>query len=234
YFNYRNKWTGGHNVVGAPAPDTTFYFAEGTTRRNDTDGHFDEWVCIQNPGKKAADVTITYYTAGAGVQTQEVKVDPASRKTVDVWLKLGSDVDASFKVTSSEPVLVERPMYFNYHNVWAGGHDVMGCAAPRNSFYFAEGTTLLDFNTWVAVMNTSSSKATVTFKYMLGDGTNKQATVTVEPNQRYTREVVADVGINQDVSILVESDRLIVAERPMYFGYHGWCPGGHTTLGYGL
>ena len=30
YFNYKEKWTGGHDVVGARAPATTFYFAEGT------------------------------------------------------------------------------------------------------------------------------------------------------------------------------------------------------------
>jgi len=38
----------------------------------------------------------------------------------------------------------------------------------------------------------------------------------------------------QDVSIWIESDRNIVAERPMYINYHGWCTGGHDTLGYGI
>ena len=55
YFNYKGVWTGGHDVVGATAPATTFYFAEGTCRPD-----FDPYFCIQNPGSAAADVTLTY------------------------------------------------------------------------------------------------------------------------------------------------------------------------------
>jgi hypothetical protein len=233
YFNYRNKWNDGHDVVGANGTDTVFYFAEGTTRHNQADGEFEEWISIQNPNDSEAKVTITYYTDGKGIQTQDVSVLPRSRQTVDIGLRLGPDVDTSFKLTSSVPVLAERPSYFNYRNVWDGGHDVMGGSAPKKTFYFAEGNTLPGFNTWIAVMNTSTEKATVTFNYMLGDGTNRKASVQVEPNQRYTREVSRDVPANQDVSIMVASDRLIVAERPMYFDYQAWCTGGSNTLGYG-
>jgi hypothetical protein len=51
--------------------------------------------------------------------------------------------------------------------------------------------------------------------------------VTVDPKQRYTREVVADVGPEQDVSIVVVGDQGIVAERPMYFDDHNWS---HSSL----
>ena len=236
YFFYHNEWTGGHDVVGAPGPDTSFYFAEGTTRDNAQDGAFEEWICLQNATSTAAPVRITYYTDQAGPQYQDVTVGATSRLTVDVKLKLGTNVDTSFNIesTSGVPILAERPMYFNYHNVWNGGHDVMGCNIPKKSFYFAEGTTLPDFATWIAVMNPGSTNATVTFKYMLGTGANIEKSVVVAPQKRYTRDVLADVGPNQDVSILVEGDSELVAERPMYFNYHGWCTGGHDTLGYGI
>ena len=243
YFFYHDKWnllprqwTGGHDVVGAPGPDTEFYFAEGTTRDNAVDGAFEEWICLQNATSTAAPVRITYFTDQAGTQTQDVVVGATSRLTVDVKLKLGTNVDTSFKIesTTGVPILVERPMYFNYHSAWNGGHDVMGCNIPRKSFYFAEGTTLTNFATWIAVMNPGSSNATVTFKYLLGDGTNKEASVVVGPEKRYTRNVLTDVGINQDVSIVVEGSSEIVVERPMYFNYHDWCTGGSDTLGYGI
>jgi hypothetical protein len=233
YFNYRNKWTGGHDTVGAPGPDTVFYLAEGTTRNNTTDGAFDEWITIQNPGSADAAITLNYYTT-AGVQTQDITVPKKSRQTVDVKLRLGPDVDSSCKVVSSVPVLVERPMYFNYRNSWNGGHDVMGCPAPKNAFYFAEGNTLSEFSTWVAVMNTGNSRANVTFDYMLSNGTRRQAKAAVEPGQRYTRSVLEDVGLDKNFSLRVSSDQQIVAERPMYFNYHGWCTGGSDTVGYGL
>jgi hypothetical protein len=236
YFDYHGKWTGGHDVVGAPGPDTTFYFAEGTTRDNTLDGSFNEWICLQNATDTDTTATITYYTSQAGTQTQTAAVPRKSRVTVDVNTRLGPDVDNSFKVTSADnvPILAERPMYFNYHSAWNGGHDVMGCDAPRKNFYFAEGTTRADFATWLAVMNPTSSEANVTFHYMLGDGTGRAVTVAVAPGKRYTRDVLADVGANQDVSIWIGSDRDVVAERPMYFNYHGWATGGHDTLGYGI
>ncbi|MBN1290088.1 MAG: hypothetical protein JXA49_10690 [Actinobacteria bacterium] len=234
YFNYRDKWTGGHNVVGAPGPARTFYFAEGTTRDNVTDGAFEEWICIQNPGLAEATVNITYWTANAGTQTQTVTVGATSRQTVDVKLRLGADVDTSFKVDSDEPILVERPMYFNYHNVWPGGHNVMGCPGPTSSFYFAEGTTLPEFNTYLAVLNPGTTPANVTFNYMLEGEPNKTVSVVIDPEKRYTHNVADSIGLNKNVSVMVQSDQPIVAERPMYFGYHGVWPGGHDTLGYGI
>ena len=236
YFNYRNKWSGGHDVVGAPGPDTEFYFAEGTTRDNPADGSFEEWLCLQNPSGTAADVTITYYTEQAGTQTEDVTVGARSRHTVDVKLKLGADVDAACKVesTNNVPILAERPLYFNYHAVWPGGHDVMGCNAPKKSYYFAEGTTLTEFNTYVAVMNPGANAATVTFTYMIEGEPSQQTTVTIDPSKRFTQDVASVIGVNKNVSMLIESNEPIVAERPMYFGYKGWCAGGHDTLGYGI
>ncbi|MBU4174341.1 MAG: hypothetical protein KKB90_03615 [Actinobacteria bacterium] len=159
-----------------------------------------------------------------------------SRHTVDVKLKLGADVDTDCKVESTNdvPILAERPLYFNYHSIWPGGHDVMGCNAPKKSFYFAEGTTLTEFNTYVAVMNPGANAATVNFTYMIEGEPSQQTTVTIEPSKRFTQDVASVIGVNKNVSMLIESDQPIVAERPMYFGYKGWCAGGHDTLGYGI
>jgi len=53
-----------------------------------------------------------------------------SRVTVSPRDKLGTGNDAahdfSTKITSSQPIIAERPMYFNYNGVWTGGHDVVG------------------------------------------------------------------------------------------------------------
>ena len=65
YFNYKGVWTGGHDVVGATSPPTTFYFAEGTCRPD-----FDPYLCIQNPGDADADVTITYMKGDGTTDSQ--------------------------------------------------------------------------------------------------------------------------------------------------------------------
>ena len=126
YFNYSGLgnwgWTGGHCVIGATQPATEWFFAEGYTGQ-----YFEEWLCIQNPGGAAAALTITYYPEGGGapiVRTHSVGAN--SRFTVPVNVDAGSDLAISAKVTSTQPVIVERPMYFNFQGKWSGGHDVVG------------------------------------------------------------------------------------------------------------
>jgi hypothetical protein len=29
-------------------------------------------------------------------------------------------------IEADDPIVAERPMYFNYRGTWSGGHDVMG------------------------------------------------------------------------------------------------------------
>jgi len=129
---------------------------------------------------------------------------------------------------------VERPIYFNYHDAWAGGDDVMGCPEPKMKFYFAEGNTLDDFVTYITVLNPQTSAASIKLTFMVEGESQKEVLDTVQPSSRYTKDVSTLVGKNKSFSILVESDKPVVTERPMYFNYHGWCPGGHTTMGYGI
>ncbi len=128
YFNYNGVWTGGHDVVGATSPSTTFYFAEGTCRPG-----FDPYFCIQNPWSWAAEVTLTYMKGDGTTASDQVTVAPNSRSTVSPRNKLGTGDDAahdfSAKIESTNsllPIIAERPMYFNYNGVWTGGHDVVG------------------------------------------------------------------------------------------------------------
>ena len=129
YFNYSgmgpHAWTGGHCVIGATASADTWFFAEGYTGAG-----FEEWICIQNPGTTAADVTITYYPEGGGepIVCPQPQVGANSRYTayVNGPTNAGPGRSISAEVTSDQPVICERPMYFDYNAVWTGGHDVVG------------------------------------------------------------------------------------------------------------
>jgi hypothetical protein len=135
YFNYLGghnyNWNGGDDVVGATAPQSAFYFAEGTCRPN-----FDPYFCIQNPGSTAADVTLTYMKGDGTTTTDSVTVPPNSRATVLPRNKLGTgddpghDFSTKVECTNGQSIIAERPMYFNYlggHNYnWNGGDDVVG------------------------------------------------------------------------------------------------------------
>jgi hypothetical protein len=121
YFDYRGVWDGGHDVLGANTPATTWFFADGYTGDN-----FDEWLCLQNPGTDTANVTITYYPTSGTPISKPHTVSPNSRLTVNVNNDAGSNLEISTKVSSDKPIITERPMYFAYQGVWTGGHDVVG------------------------------------------------------------------------------------------------------------
>jgi FtsP/CotA-like multicopper oxidase with cupredoxin domain len=238
YFNYKGAWTGGHDVVGATAPASTFYFAEGTTRPD-----FDPYICIQNPGGADADITITYMKGDGTTVAEQLTVPKNSRSTITPRTKLGTgedvahDFSASVECTNGQQIVAERPMYFNYKGAWTGGHDVVGATAPASAFYFAEGTTRPDFDPYICIQNPGGTDAEVLITYLTGDSTTVNVTLTVPKNSRSTVTPRSKLGTGEDVahdfSAKVEctNGQLIIAERPMYFNYKGAWTGGHDVVG---
>jgi len=228
YFNYNGVWTGGSDAIGATAPNTSWYFAEGTTLPN-----FDEYVTVLNPGDTAASLTFRYMVEGAGEQDVPGSVGPHSRATFNTASQIGANKNSSLQLDSTQNVVAERPMYFNYHGAWTGGHDVVGANAPAKAWYLAEGTTRTGFEEWLCLQNPGSSPITVNATYQLGSGQGApiSKTYTVPAKQRLTVSVNAEIGPNKDDSVALTSTGSFIAERPMYFSYHGLWTGGHDVLG---
>ena len=225
YFDY-NGWTGGHNVMGANSLANRWYFAEGTTRSG-----FDTYLCIQNPNGINAEVTMRFVLGDGAEVTHSMNVPATSRQTVKVNDVVGEGNDVSAVIDSTSPVLIERPMYFNYREKWTGGHVAMGARSPKNSWFFAEGTTRDGFEEWLSLENPGMVDATADISYMLEDGSVTDTTVAVPAHTRVTVDVPLAVGPGRDVSAAVWSDVAIIVERPMYFLYHGMWPGGHDVVG---
>jgi len=244
YFNYRSGngiWSGGHDVMGAESPQREWFFAEGCTRPG-----FHTWLCLQNPGEEPAHVVLDYLCGDGANERRELVVKPKSRFTVAVHqpgLGIGAHDsahgDVSIKVSSDQPVVAERPMYFNYNGAWDGGHDVMGAESPQREWFFAEGCTRPGFHTWLCLQNPGEEPAHVVLDYLCGDGANERRELTINPRSRATVAVhQPGLGIGAhdsahgDVSIKVTSDQPIMAERPVYFLYGGSIAGGHNTGGF--
>jgi FtsP/CotA-like multicopper oxidase with cupredoxin domain len=238
YFNYKGKWNGGHDVVGATAPAATFYFAEGTTRPD-----FDPYICIQNPGTIDADVTITYMK-GDGTNIKEtLKVSKHSRSTVQPRFKLGTaddaahDFSAVVRCTNGQTIVAERPMYFDYDYKWDGGHNAMGATDPGSTFYFAEGTCRPDFDPYYCIQNPGRTDANVTLTYMKGDGNISTQKAVVKKNSRSTvipRQVLGtgdDAVHDFSTTVACTNGQKIFVERPMYFNYKGKWDDGHDAVG---
>lgn len=102
-----------------------------------------------------------------------------------------------------------------------GGHIGGGVTAPSPTWYFAEGYTGSGFDEYLTILNPDPEGAMVSVTYYReGEGPVVKSHL-VPAASRYTIKVNDEVGPGQAVSAKVESDRPIVAERPMYFRYGG-------------
>ena len=238
YFNYQGKWTGGSNTIGSLAAASSFYFAEGTCRPN-----FDTYFCIANPNDTVARVKLTYMKGDGKTVVQTLDVMPTARTTVLASDRLGMGDDAAhdfstrIECSNGNGIVAERPMYFNYHGVWSGGHNVMGATAPGDSFYFAEGTCRPGFDAYLCIQNPGNDSAVVKVAYMKGDGKTIEQAMVIPGLSRATVYPRDRLGTGDDpahdFSTLVEctNGKRIICERPMYFNYHGVWTGGSCVTG---
>jgi N-acetylmuramoyl-L-alanine amidase len=226
YFLYGGRWDGGHVSSGTNQPSNNWYFAEGYTGPG-----FEEWLCLLNPGEQPAKVKIEYLSQGGLLKEEERLVHPWQRDTVFVNEVVGPDKEISMRVTSDQPVVAERPIYFLYHGVWAGGHVSTGANQPSTTWFFAEGFTGEGFEEWLCLLNPNPEPNRVRITYQTLEGANITDEELIPPFSRRTVDVNKRAGKNLQLSIAVSGDKPLVAERPIYHDYHDWCQGGDVGIG---
>ncbi len=109
---------------------------------------------------------------------------------------------------------------------------VIPLPSVASRFYFAEGYTGDNFNEWLCLLNRDAGSARAQVTYMYADGAAPFTRDYPLPgDSRVTVNVNDAVGAGRDVSIKLESDGHVLAERPMYFNYNGVWSGGHDVIG---
>lgn len=208
-----------HALITAADQQTSLYFAEGYTG-----GDFDTYILIQNTSNKSANVQLHFQLpAGAKRDPLSLQVARDTRLTVrlnDIPGLEGTDV--STLVTSEQPVVAERAMYFDYYGK-SGGHDSIGVNCPSTAWFFAEGYTGGDFDTYLLVQNPDDEATDVILEFMLPDGgTVQPCSFNLAGNSRHTVHLDALPDLRDaEVSTKVSSVEPVVAERSMYFRYDG-------------
>jgi outer membrane protein assembly factor BamB len=240
YFRYPGQILGAspsgvHNCTGVAEAGTAWQFAEGATYAN-----FQEWLCLMNPGNRDTTANIRYMNAAGPIKTVPMTLKANSRTTVDVNAEVGPDQDVSALVTSLDPIVAERPMYFQFlpngmgADMWKGGHNSVGTEYAAYKWEFAEGCTRNGFRTYLCVSNPNGKAVQAQVHYFItrADGGKEDRAQTLElaANSRQTVVVNDFVGEGRDVSAAVTCGTPIVVERPMYFSYGKYTDGG-VSLG---
>jgi len=219
-----------HDSIGVTGAATTWYLAEGSTGTNEQ-GSFETWVLVANPGTQAANVNLTYMTPAGEVAGPSMEIAAGSRQSFKVadTPEVANEFNVSTRVTSDQPVIAERSMYWNP----AGGpfrqaaHDSIGVTGTASTWYLAEGSTGTNeqgsFETWVLVANPGTQAANVTLTYMTPAGEIAGPSMEIAAGSRQSFNVAdtPEVANEFNVSTRVTSNKPVIAERSMY-----WNPAG--------
>ena len=225
YYDYLG-YKGGDVVVGARSPLREWTFSEGYTGRG-----FHTYLTLANPGSIDAVVTVELLgNQGLLKRLEGVLVKAKGRTTIFVNYYVGPGKDVSAKVSSTQPIVAERPMYFGYGEV-DGGHVALGAVSAKTKYFFAEGYTAPGFDEYLSLLNPNASPISVQGTYSFPSGAPIVKSYSVGPNSRLTIAVHDEVRRAGEVSVALESSSPFFAERPMYFHYRGAWKGGSIVQG---
>ncbi len=211
------------------------------------------WVFIANDNGLAAFTVVTNQSGTSSLQVAYSNIDSGSSPFVAGGVLYVQDVNTIRALNPLDGTLLwsaatngrhwQSPIVVNGHLYVADDSGHVTCYAPSTvaptSWYFAEGYTGGTFTTYLTLGNPGGKTANVTVRYLLGNGSVVLGTYTVAPGGRTTvnvNRVIGSGASGQSVSMVVQADQPIVAERPMYFTYgrmnHAWTvPGGTDVIG---
>ncbi len=194
----------------------TWYFAEGFTG-----GSFSEFLTLANPNSVAANVQVQYLLGNASPITRNYLVGKNARFTINVNNEIGPNQNVSMVVTSDQPIIAERPMYFTFTGLPGysipGGSDVLGATQLATDFDFGYLDVTAGHATFLTILNQNSTPLTVTINYFAATGgAPTQLTHIVPANSRGTVNVNAEGLTPGSYSALVTLDQPGLVERPLY------------------
>lgn len=233
YFRYSGlsyrDWRGGHCLMGETMLYSSYYLAEGTTRRG-----FEEWLTLQNPNSHPITINAVYQLGkGQGDNvTKAYRVEGGRRFTVFVPYEVGTEKDVSVFLSSTDLFFAERPMYFSYKDKWEGGDVTSGAPFPSREWYFAEGHTGSQFEEWLVIQNPHGERVQVDITYIPGKGDPVVVRHEIDPASRYTIWVNENCPYKGDLSISLRANLPVMAERPIYFQFRPGMNGGHVEKGF--
>lgn len=232
YFHYQGV-SSGSDVMGATGLSTTAYFADIQTQGSSITSFL---TILNPPGGSTANIVAHYYSGGAQVGTQNLTVAAGTRGTISPN-GTGLPPHVAVVVISDQPVLIERPSYFNTVVEGSAGtissaNSVVGQQQLHSNILFAEGYTGSGFQEYLALANVSATATNATVKLEYQNGHTQTVITSIAAYSQTFLDVnqlaqhptgtcdTNPCSITPEVSADIQANTSIVAERQMYFHYH--------------
>ena len=208
-----SRYYGAHTERAVSSAQRKWYFAEGSQ------GFFDTYVLLANASATPVTATISFLLEIGNPIVRTYTVGATSRLTIHAGsIRELAGKSFGIVIDSTEPIIAERAMYFG-SPLFNGGHESAGVSAPSTAWFHAEGATGTFFDTYILVSNPNSTQATVSFQFLLEDGTTVTRVKTLAANARLTVNIESEDArlANAAVSTSVTSDVPVISERAMYW-----------------
>ncbi|MDD5748591.1 MAG: IPT/TIG domain-containing protein, partial [Actinomycetota bacterium] len=230
-YDWNNEHSNGKSVTVGPSAISAkgWMLAEGATWSG-----FDEWVLVQNPNSKTADVSVLFLTPEGKVNGPKCSIPPESRISIHVNGYVPErDVSTIVSPTNGVDICAERAMYVNTPDGKWGAHDSIAASGPASICYLAEGATWSGYDEWVLVMNPYNDTVNVNVTFQTPGGEVEGPALSLPACTRRSIHVNDFVPQN-DVSTKVvcsTPERGVVAERAMYINTPDGKRGCHDSIG---
>ena len=202
---------------GQPAPQSTWYFAEGYSGVT-----FQPYLTVLNPFSQPVTMTVTLYpTVGSAVSVPASLV-PFGRYTLNLRSVLPGK-SFSTSVVADQPVVAERVEYWGdgVGSAKFGTGVKPGISSPGTAWYFGYGSILSGDQSFISVVDPYTETAHISATVFTGSGvmTGTQ-TLTVSPGQRGTYEMDMLLAGTQHspIAVQLQSDVPVIAEEAQYYG----------------
>ncbi len=225
YFLYLDAWPGGHNVMGVPALSADWHFAQGCVRPG-----CDTWLCLANPGPCDAAVTVDLFSPGGPAAPAVLALPGYARVTADLASLVEAPGDYAIRIRSSVPIVAERSIYFCTADGLAGGSCTPGSPVVSRRWHLAEGSTRAGFETQLWLANYGGEPAAVSLTFFTSESGSVAVTETVPAASLIRLDLDEVLGLKDDVSCEVVSDRDVLVERSTFFLYHELWSGGDAII----
>jgi lysophospholipase L1-like esterase len=245
---YWNGFEGGHGSAGVTAPSTTWLFAEGVCG-GDANFSWQTYLLLANPGATDATATVTFFRDLGGPVTKEIVVRAGRRETLFLNdLRFGpgdvaelANASFSIRVTSNQPVLAERAVYWSSNGVtFVEGNNSPGVTAEATKWAFAEGIEGVvqsngpSHDSYFLISNANAQPLTVKATFVREDGRGVVINRTIAAQSRATilTSGIAALSHRRFAAFIESVDATplpFVAERATYWGTGYF--GGHGATG---
>jgi hypothetical protein len=218
-----------HSSIGSIYPSNTWYLAEGSTG-SDAGGAFETYVLVQNPGNSVANVDVTYMTPQGAVTGHSIQLAPKARWTVNAGETVPGEWGVSTQVSSDQPVIAARSMYWTTPSVYRqAASSSIGAPFASSMWNMAEGSTSGGMETYILVQNPGQADVSIDMRFLTDSGEVQGPKDTILPARSRYIYCANDYVDSYNVSTVVNANGEVVVVRSMYGDNRAWS---HSSIGF--